>query len=421
MHEKMNMRLSKSKFVAGCQCVKRLYWQVHEPELAAQPDAATDAIIEQGREVGLLARQMFPGGIEVSGNGGLYQAIRATRELVANPAVPAIYEATFEHAGVLVRIDVLQRRRDRRWRMVEVKSSTDLREDAFHIEDLGIQYRVLRRSGLDVASACLVHINRGYVYQGGDIDVRRFFKIRNVTRRVEKLQHDITFRLRAQFAIINMPSAPDIRPGKQCGSPIVCEFYDHCNPPRPDDHIGYLPRIHASALDELEEMGISPVRLHACRPESRGLAGNCLGNWRSWSIRFISLTSRRSTLRSHALQECVLTIICVFNTPRIWFANRVRRRSITNSLPPMPAIPGASSSSRYAPRWVKAAASSYIPRSSLSAFQNLPVGFLSSLIKSMRSKPAYSICYLLCGTIPTIRHTQDRIPSNRCCLRSYRR
>src|SRR5271167_3006223 len=82
------MRISKSKFVAGCQCVKRLYWQVHEPELAAQPDAAVEAIMEQGHKVGMLARQLFPGGVEVRSDRGLDDAIRATRELAANPAVP---------------------------------------------------------------------------------------------------------------------------------------------------------------------------------------------------------------------------------------------------------------------------------------------------------------------------------------------
>jgi hypothetical protein len=30
----VKMKLSKSRFVAGCQCLRRLYWQVHEPELA---------------------------------------------------------------------------------------------------------------------------------------------------------------------------------------------------------------------------------------------------------------------------------------------------------------------------------------------------------------------------------------------------
>ena len=34
----MSMRISKTKFVAGCQCLKRLYLQVHDPELAAEPE-----------------------------------------------------------------------------------------------------------------------------------------------------------------------------------------------------------------------------------------------------------------------------------------------------------------------------------------------------------------------------------------------
>lgn len=105
--------------------MKRLYLQVHEPELAAQPDGAADAIIEQGREVDMLARQLFPGGIEVRSDGGLDQAIRATRELVANADVPAIFEGTFEYQNVLVRVDILHRRRDRRWRLIEVKSNTN--------------------------------------------------------------------------------------------------------------------------------------------------------------------------------------------------------------------------------------------------------------------------------------------------------
>ncbi len=102
------MRISKSKFVAGVQCLKRLYWQVHEPEPAAEPDAFADAMIEQGQEVGLLARQLFPGGVEVSGDRGLEQAIRTTQELTANPEVPAIFEAAFEYGGVFVRVDIFR-------------------------------------------------------------------------------------------------------------------------------------------------------------------------------------------------------------------------------------------------------------------------------------------------------------------------
>jgi hypothetical protein len=122
------MKISKSKFVAGAQCLKRLYWQVQQPELAAEPDASGSAIMEQGHEVGLLAHELFLGGVKVDGSAGLEQAIRTTQELIANPEVPAIFEATFENGDVLVRVDILQRRRDNRWRLIEVKSTTDLKD-----------------------------------------------------------------------------------------------------------------------------------------------------------------------------------------------------------------------------------------------------------------------------------------------------
>jgi hypothetical protein len=114
----------------------------------------------QGQEVGLLARQLFPGGVEV-GSMRLDQAIRATRELMANPEVPTIFEGVFEGDGVLVRVDALQRRKENHWRLVEVKSTSDLRDH--HVEDVGIQSYVLSFSGVKLASVWLAHINRDYV------------------------------------------------------------------------------------------------------------------------------------------------------------------------------------------------------------------------------------------------------------------
>jgi predicted RecB family nuclease len=254
---KPTQAISKSKFVAGCQCLKRLYWQVHEPDLAAESDAAAYAIMEQGHEIGLLARQLFAGGVEVK-SGDPEQAIRTTRELIANPDVGALFEAAFENGGVFVRVDILQRRRDNRWRLIEVKSTADLKEE--HLDDVAIQHRVVSRCGLDLASSCLAHVNRNYVFQGSSIDVRRFFKIRNLTRRIERMLPKLTFQLRSALRVLVMPKAPDLPTGPHCTSPVTCEFYDRCNPPLPDDHIGYIPRIHASAVEELEELGIQSIR-----------------------------------------------------------------------------------------------------------------------------------------------------------------
>jgi hypothetical protein len=104
-------------------------------------EAAVEAIMEQGQEVGLLAHKLFRGGVKVCYEGGLDEALRITRELVANPEVPAIFEGTFEPGGVLVRVDILQSRRDKRWRLIEVKSATDLKD--YYLGDMAIQSRVV--------------------------------------------------------------------------------------------------------------------------------------------------------------------------------------------------------------------------------------------------------------------------------------
>lgn len=251
------MKISKTKFIAGVQCLKRLYLLVHARELAAQPDGSDQAIIDQGREVGLLARQLFPGGVEVDGSGGLEAAIRSTRELVENSDVPAIFEGAFEQNDVVVKTDILQRRKENHWRLVEVKSTSDLKDH--HSEDVAIQSYVLSHSGLKVASVWLAHINRSYVLTGTTVDPRQFFLFRNLTTRTQNLQPELKLRLREQFRILAAPKPPDIPTGPHCIDPVVCEFFYHCNRPKPDDYIGYLPRLDASAMEQLEKMGIESV------------------------------------------------------------------------------------------------------------------------------------------------------------------
>ena len=251
------MRISKSKFMAGRQCLKRLYFQIHQPELAAEPDAASEAVIEQGREVGMLARKLFPGGIEVDGSAGLQQAIRTTKQLIANPEIPAIFEGAFEHEGIVIKTDVVQRRKENLWRLAEVKSASDVKDH--HVQDVAIQSYVLSRSGLKLASVWLVHINRAYVLTGTTVDPRQLFSFRNLTQRAQNFQPELILRLRSQFQVLATPEAPDVPTGLHCINPVVCEFFNHCNTPKPHDHIGYLPRLHASAMEKLEEMGVQSI------------------------------------------------------------------------------------------------------------------------------------------------------------------
>ena len=122
----MPHRLSKSKFLAGLQCHKRVYLEIHRPYLATPPDAATQAMLDMGQEIGLVAQRRFPGGVLVAA--GVRQreaALARTAALLEDPTVPAIFEAAIECHGVFVRDDMLERMPDggadaSDWRLIEV-------------------------------------------------------------------------------------------------------------------------------------------------------------------------------------------------------------------------------------------------------------------------------------------------------------
>jgi len=55
--------LNKREFLAGLQCHEQLWWLVHDPDGEGLiPDSNTRALMEAGRQVGLLAREYAPGG-----------------------------------------------------------------------------------------------------------------------------------------------------------------------------------------------------------------------------------------------------------------------------------------------------------------------------------------------------------------------
>ncbi|MHB1692213.1 MAG: DUF2779 domain-containing protein, partial [Thiomonas sp.] len=129
----MSHGLSKSRIISNRQCPKRLWLTVNRPDLL--DDTATKAVMETGNNLGVIARKLVPGGVLIDAE-DLRAALRQTAlALAAKPRVP-IFEATVQHAGVLVQADVLIPQ-GRRWRMVEVKSLASVKD--YQVEDAAIQ------------------------------------------------------------------------------------------------------------------------------------------------------------------------------------------------------------------------------------------------------------------------------------------
>ena len=89
-------RLSKSRFLAGLQCHKQLWWRVHEPHAPELvPGPALENVLKQGTEVGRVARERFPAGvlIDLPFHEWDNRVAEALHALKCEP--PAIYEGTF--------------------------------------------------------------------------------------------------------------------------------------------------------------------------------------------------------------------------------------------------------------------------------------------------------------------------------------
>jgi len=114
----------RSKFLSGLQCPKRRWHQCNAKDLIPEPDASTQAIFDQGHEIGRLAKQLFPGGIEIAeGTRDFSQVVAASRQ--APSTRRPLFEAGFTCNGGYVRVDILNPVGNDVWDIVEVKSSTD--------------------------------------------------------------------------------------------------------------------------------------------------------------------------------------------------------------------------------------------------------------------------------------------------------
>jgi predicted RecB family nuclease len=282
-------KLSKSKFLAGCQCLKRLYLQVYEPDLAEEPDEGKQARFDQGHEVGILATELFPGGVRVEEDYLNHQAaMDRTQALMTDKNIPAIFEAAFLFDGVRVRIDILERQVRNQWRMIEVKSTSKLKDE--HYEDVAIQKYVLEGSGLKLSETCLMHLNREYVYDGHSYDLPQLFSINDLGQDIEDLMEDIPAEVAEQHRILSLDKAPEIEPGDCCKNPYECEFFDLCNPEVPEHWVGNLPGIRKQAIKKLLDQGIELI--HDI-PDDFGLTDiqrrACICVQKGWHLALVNL------------------------------------------------------------------------------------------------------------------------------------
>jgi hypothetical protein len=230
--------LTKSRFLSGLQCHKRLWFEIRQPlEVPIPPSVA----ILQGRAFDEQVQRLHPG-VVISRDRGMPAAIAATSKLLAKGAdAPAtLYQPAFRARDLAIIADVLRRRGDK-FELVEVKATTQVKET--HLADAAFQALVLKGARIPVGRYFIGHVNDQFILRrAGDYD--GLLVEQDITDAVEVYLPEAAQRAHEYLEIMASASMPAVAVGPQCNDAYECPFLARCTAGRKlaDFPVELLPR-----------------------------------------------------------------------------------------------------------------------------------------------------------------------------------
>lgn len=243
--------LSKSKIIAFRQCAKRLWLEIHRPDLRAD-SSSTQASFDIGHQVGEIARHIYDpeseGALIDIDSEGFEAAFARTQQLVQGNQ--PVFEAGFKINGALAFADVLlpvMVKGRKAWRMVEVKSSTSVKD--YHRDDAAVQTFIAREAGLPLAGIALAHIDSDWVYPGRN-DYNGLVVEEDLTEEAFARGDEVRTWLTQAHTVAAKRKEPGIRTGGHCSHPFECGFLAHCQSqePQAEQPLTWLPKVQQKAL-----------------------------------------------------------------------------------------------------------------------------------------------------------------------------
>ncbi len=218
--------LSKSTFVSGLQCQKKLYLNAYFKKYKDPISENQQAVFDRGHRVGKLAQQIFLGGVDASaGMGYNFQKIVERTQQLIQQGENIIYEAAFQHDQILVIFDILVRT-TKGFVAYEVKSSTKLSQT--HIYDASIQYYVAQKCGIKIYDIAILHINTAYIRKG-TLNLKKLFKAEKIKKQVLENQEFVEQKIDEFKQVLLGGLLPQIDIGPHCTSPYTCDFKGYCH------------------------------------------------------------------------------------------------------------------------------------------------------------------------------------------------
>jgi hypothetical protein len=247
-------KLSKSKFISGVQCHKKLWLELFRPELKPPLDDSTQRLFSMGHTIGELAWMKFPNGKDATPESydQLAQSLENTLKWLED-GEHTIYEASFSAENAFCMLDILHRNQDELW-AIEVKNSTQVKE--YHLMDAAMQFWTMSKSGFAPDRFYLMHLNNQYIKNGEYTE--DLFTLSDITDSVLSLQPIVSQKLKELNEVTQLTNEPNVSIGPHCSAPFDCDFRHYCWANVPENSVFDLTRLGSKAWD-LFDQGIQKM------------------------------------------------------------------------------------------------------------------------------------------------------------------
>ncbi|MCQ2742603.1 MAG: DUF2779 domain-containing protein [Bacilli bacterium] len=222
------MLITKSKYVEYRNCPRKFWFDEFE-KLPSNPTSAS----EEGTKVGAIARDYF----------GKDAAKYVGADAKSIPTDPGLYaEYPFKHSvdkdnELLCLVDILRINDDGTVDIIEVKSASKENEEEGTNDkkevlkdfgyDVSFQNYVAVRAGVKVNRIYVMTINKDYVYDGVNLDLRQLFTLFDVTDEI-KAKEDEVNKAVEEMAKIDASTPPDCFYSGYCNKYAGCQYSKRC-------------------------------------------------------------------------------------------------------------------------------------------------------------------------------------------------